>query len=82
MLYVLGALVAVGAGVAFAVVGVLAIWGGLNTLSTEVPRDYVRTRAGGGARIATSLLVGLPVLITGLFGVLALVRMVQMALGG
>lgn len=81
MLYLLGVLVAVGAAAAFAVIGALTIWGGLNTLRTEVPRDHLRSRAGGGARAATNLLVGLPLLVTGIFGILAALRLLQVAFG-
>lgn len=80
-MYILGVLIAVGSAVAFAAVGALTIWGGLTTLSTEVPRDYLRTRAGGGARALTSLLVGLPLLITGVFSILAALRFLQIAFG-
>ncbi len=81
MLYILGVLVAIGAAVVFAAIGALVIWGGLNTLRTEVPRDYLRTRAGGGTRVATSLLVGLPLLVTGFFGLLAALKLLQVAFG-
>jgi hypothetical protein len=81
MLYVLGVLVAVGSGVAFAALGALTLWGGLTTLRTEVPRDYLRTRADGGARALTSVLVGMPLLITGFFGLFAAVRLLQVAFG-
>ncbi len=81
MLYILGVLVAVGAGVAFGVIGALTLWGGLSTLRTEVPRDHLRSQAGGGTRAGTALLVGLPLLITGIFGLLAALRMLQVAFG-
>jgi hypothetical protein len=81
MLYVLGVLVAIGSAVAFAVMGALTIWGGFTTLRTEVPRDYLHTHAAGGARATTSFLVGLPLLITGVFGLLAALRLLQVAFG-
>lgn len=81
MLYILGVLVAIGAAVAFAALGALTLWGGFTTLRGEVPRDYLRTRASGGARTLTTLLVGLPLLITGVFGLMAALRLLQVAFG-
>ena len=81
MLYILGVLIAIGAAVVFGAIGALTLWGGLNTLGTEVPRDYLRTRAGAGAQATTALLVGLPLLITGIFGLLAALRIFQVAFG-
>jgi hypothetical protein len=81
MLYVLGVLVLVGAAVAFAVMGGLTLWGGVTTLRTEVSRDYLRTQADGGTRGLTTFLVGLPLLITGLFGLIAALRLLQVAFG-
>ena len=81
MIYILGVLVAVGAAVAFAALGVLTLWGGFTTLRGEVPRDYLRTRASGGTRTFTTLLVGLPLLITGVFGLIAALRLLQVAFG-
>jgi hypothetical protein len=80
-MYILGVLIAVGAALAFAAIGALTLWGGLNTLRTELPRDYLRTRAGVGPQVTTALLVGLPLLITGTFGLLAAVRMLAVAFG-
>jgi hypothetical protein len=80
-MYILGVLIAIGAAVAFAVIGVLVVWGGLATLRTEVQRDYLRTRAGVGAQATTALLVSLPLLITGVFGILAALRFLQVAFG-
>ncbi|HMQ30239.1 MAG TPA: hypothetical protein PKD53_05895 [Chloroflexaceae bacterium] len=81
MLYLLGVLIAIGAGVVFAVMGALTLWGGLDTMRTEVPRDHLRSQADGGTRALTAVLVGLPLLITGLFGLLAALRLIQVAFG-
>ena len=81
MLFFLGVLSAIGAGIVFGIMGALTIWGGANTLRTDVPRDYLRSQAGGGTRAMTLLLVGLPLLITGLFGILAALRFLQVAFG-
>lgn len=81
MLYALGVLIAIGAAVVFGVVGALTIWGGLETLRTEIPRDHLRSQADGATRMTTALLVGLPLLITGLFGLLAALRILQVAFG-
>ncbi len=81
MLYIIGVLIAIGAGVAFAAVGALTLWGGIGTLRTEVARDYLRTQASAGARTLTAALVGLPLLATALFGLLAALRFIQVALG-
>ncbi len=80
-MYILGALIAIGTALAFAVVGTLTLWSGVNTLRTEVQRDYLRTRAGAGTRLTTTLVVGLPLLIASVFSFLGAVRMLQVALG-
>ncbi|NCC31291.1 MAG: hypothetical protein EOM24_04600 [Chloroflexia bacterium] len=81
MLYLLGVLIAIGAGVVFGIMGLLTIWGGLQSLQTEIARDYVRTSASSGTRMTTLLLVGLPLIITGIFGLLAAGRLFQVGLG-
>lgn len=81
MLFILGVLIAIGAAVVFAAMGGLTIWGGVISLRSEVARDYVRTQAGGGTRAATTILVGLPLAITGFFGVLTGLRLLQVAFG-
>jgi hypothetical protein len=81
MLFFLGVLIAIGAGVFFAALGLLTLWGGLDTLRNELPRDVRRTQARGGARVTTLTLVGLPLLITAFFGLLAAGRFIQVAFG-
>lgn len=80
-MYALGVLIAIGAAVVFAAIGALTLWGGLQALTREVPRGFVRSAASGGQRALTIAMVGAPLLITGLFGLLAGARILQVALG-
>lgn len=80
-MYVLGVLIAIGAAVAFAVVGALTLWGGFETAARELPRDFTRSAASPARRLLTLALVGLPLVITALFGLLAAGRILQVAFG-
>ncbi len=80
-LFLLGVIIAIGAAVAFAALGGLTLWGGLNTISSELPRGFVRSGASGAQRLGTLALVGVPLLITGVFGLLAALRILQVAFG-
>ena len=80
-MYLLGALIAIGTALSFVVIGTFTLWSGVNTLRTEVRRDYLRTRAGVGTRLTTTLVVGLPLLIASVFSFLGALRMLQVALG-
>jgi hypothetical protein len=80
MLAMLGALIAVGAGIVFAALGILTLWGGLVVLRSELPSDYRRTQANGTTRLTTTLLIALPLLVTAAFGLLAAGRLLQMVL--
>ncbi|PDW01877.1 hypothetical protein [Candidatus Viridilinea mediisalina] len=81
MLYILGVLIALGCVGLFGGIGLLTLWGGVETLRTEVPRDYVRSQAGSGARLTTLTLMGLPMLITAIFGIITALRFLQVAFG-
>jgi hypothetical protein len=81
MLFFLGVLIAIGAGIFFAALGLLTLWGGLDTLRSELPRDARRSQSGGGALAMTLTLTGLPLLITAVFGLLAAGRFIQVAFG-
>lgn len=81
LLFTLGVIIAVAAAVAFAALGGLTLWGGLNTLTSELPRGFVRSGVSGAGRLGTLALVGLPLLITGAFGLLAALRILQVAFG-
>lgn len=80
-MFILGVLIAIGSGIAFAAMGAFVLWGGFDALTREVPRGFVRTAASGGQRALTMLAVGVPLVITGLFGLLAAGRMLQVAFG-
>ena len=81
MLALLGSLIAVGAALAFAAVGLLTLWGGREVFTRELPRDFTRSALTPGRRALTALVVGLPLGITALFGLLAAGRILQVALG-
>ncbi len=80
-MFALGVIIAIGSAIAFAILGALVLWGGWVTTSREIPVHFVSAGASSGARIATFLMVGLPVLITGVFGLLAGWRILMVALG-
>jgi hypothetical protein len=80
MLFFLGVLIAIGAGIFFAALGLLTLWGGFDTLRSELPREQ-RRRPSSGAQVATLTLVGIPLLITAFFGLLAAGRFIQVAFG-
>ncbi|MFQ3662098.1 MAG: hypothetical protein SNJ69_06850 [Chloroflexaceae bacterium] len=80
-MFALGVIIAIGSAIAFAILGALVLWGGWVTTSREIPVHFVSAGASSGARIATLLMVGLPVLVTGVFGLLAGWRILMVALG-
>jgi hypothetical protein len=80
-MFILGSLIAAGAAVVFAALGIVTLWGGLDALTREVPRGFVRSQSSAGERALTLLGVGAPLVITGLFGLLAAGRILQVALG-
>jgi hypothetical protein len=80
-MYALGVLIAIGAAVAFAAIGAFTLWGGFDALTSEVPRGFRRSATAPARRALTIALVGFAVLATGLFGLLAAGRVLQIALG-
>jgi hypothetical protein len=80
MLFFFGVLITIGAGIFFAVLGLLTVWGGFDTFRNELPREQRRSPAGSTS-IAALTLVGLPLLITAFFGLLAAGRFIQVAFG-
>ncbi len=78
MLAMLGALIAVGAGIVFGALGLLTLWGGLVALRSELPSDYRRMQANSMTRLTTTFLIALPLLVTAAFGLLAAGRLFQM----
>jgi len=74
----LGALIAVGAGIVFGALGLLTLWGGLVALRSELPSDYRRMQANSMTRLTTTFLIALPLLVTAAFGLLAAGRLFQM----
>ena len=81
LMFFLGALIAVGAALAFAVVGLLTLWGGGETLTHELPRDFRRSAASPARRVLGVALVGIPLLLTAIFGLLAAWRVLMVAFG-
>lgn len=80
-MYVLGALIMVGAGVAFGALGALMIWGGMQAVRDELLRGFVSANPSGGDRALTLTLVGFPMVVAGIFGLLSAVWMVLVAIG-
>jgi hypothetical protein len=81
MLALLGSLIAIGAAIVFAVVGLLTLWGGRESAAHELAPDFRRSALKPGARLVTLLAVGIPLVITALFGLLAAGRILQVAFG-
>jgi len=80
-MFFLGALIAIGASIAFAVVGLLTLWGGGETLTRELPRGFTRSATSPARRVLGVALVAVPLVITALFGLLAAGRVLMVALG-
>ncbi len=80
-MFILGSLIAAAAAIVFAVVGLLTLWGGAETLSRELPPDFIRSATSGARRAGTLLLVGLPIGIVALFALLAAWRIAAVAIG-
>lgn len=80
-MFVLGVIIAIASALVFAVVGALTLWGGWITLSREVPVHFVSAGASSGERLQTFVIVGAPMVITGVFGLLAGLFFLLLALG-
>ncbi|MGB9634538.1 MAG: hypothetical protein ACPL8I_14465 [Chloroflexaceae bacterium] len=80
-MFALGVIIAIGSAIAFAILGALTLWGGWVTLSRELPVHFVSAGASSGTRIGTLVMVGAPLLVTGVFGLLAGWRILMVAFG-
>lgn len=80
-MFILGSIIAIGAAIAFAVLGALTLWGGWVTVTRELPAHFVSAGASAGERTQTLALVVVPLTITGIFGLLAGWRILLVALG-
>lgn len=78
----LGSLIALGAALAFAALGVLTLWGGWLAIRREVVRGFVSTAPAPVERIGTLLLIGVPLAGAALLSLLAAIRITVVALGG
>lgn len=80
-MFILGALIAVGAALGFAAVGLLVLWGGWQAFSREIRHGFISGNPAPGQRLLTLALFLVPLAITALFGLLAAGRIVAVALG-
>lgn len=80
-MFLLGVLITIGAAVAFGIMGALTIWGGLGSVRAELLRGFVSANPTAGDRALTLLLVVVPLVITGLFGLLSAGWMLMVAFG-
>jgi hypothetical protein len=78
---ILGALIALGAALAFAVLGALTLWGGWLAIRREVLRGFVSAAPSPAERTLTLLLIGVPLFGAALLGLLAAIRIAAVALG-
>lgn len=80
-MYALGVIVSLGVAVAFAVVGILLVWGALQTLRGELLPGFVSANPSGGDRaLRVFLLIG-PLCGAAILSLLAAGRFVLVALG-
>jgi hypothetical protein len=80
-LFWLGALIAVGAALAFAALGLLALYGGVRATREQVIPGFRPDRPGPVQRALTLLAVWLPVAVVAFFGLYAGVHILRVALG-
>jgi hypothetical protein len=80
-MFILGALIAIGAALVFAAVGLLTVWGGAEAVSREFGPSFVRTAASALERVFAVLLVALPIAGVALLALLAAWRIAAVAMG-
>jgi TRAP-type C4-dicarboxylate transport system permease small subunit len=80
-MFVLGSLIAIGAAVAFATIGILTLWGGWHAFQQELQRGFVSENTSAGERALTLILVGLPLVGAAVFGLLSALRIAAVAVG-
>lgn len=79
---IIGSLIAIGAGLANAALGILFLWGISFTLRQEVRRGFVsRPASNTSGQWLTILGLVLPLGITAVFALFAALRMLQVAFG-
>ena len=76
---ILGALIVLGAAIAFLVVGALALFGGANATQAQVVPGFRPDQPGPGERALTLLSVWGPVALIALLCLLAAIKMLQIA---
>lgn len=77
----LGSLIAIGAALAFAVIGGLLIWGSWNTLNQEVPRGFVSVPPSAVDRLLTLGVLVIPSVAAAVLSLLGAWRILLVALG-
>lgn len=80
-LFWLGALIALGAALAFAVVGLLTIYGGVRATREQLLPGFRPDRSGPLHRTLTIVAVWLPAAVVAFFGLYAGAHIVQVVLG-
>ncbi len=78
---ILGALIALGAALVFALLGALTLWAGWLAVRREVLRGFISTAPSPAERIITLLLIGAPLFGAALLSLLAAGRIAAVALG-
>jgi hypothetical protein len=81
LLYWLGALIAVGAALAFAAIGVLTLYGGVRATREQVLPGFRPDRPGPLQRALTLAAVWVPVAVVVAFGLYAGAHILRVALG-
>ncbi|MEI8308403.1 MAG: hypothetical protein WCF99_15200 [Chloroflexales bacterium] len=78
---ILGSIICLGAGIAFAGMSILAAWGGMQAIRQEVLHGFVSANPGPTDRIITLLLISVPLAGVTAIGLLSAVRMSLVAFG-
>jgi hypothetical protein len=78
---ILGSIIALGAALAFAGMAILAVWGGLQAIRSELLRGFVSANPSVADRAITVLLVGVPLAGVAAIGLLSAVRVARVAFG-
>jgi hypothetical protein len=77
---IIGALITLGAAVAFLVVGALTLFGGANATQNQVVPGFRPDQPGTGQRVLALLGLWAPVVLTALLCLLAAIKMLQVVL--
>lgn len=79
-MFILGVLIAIGAAVAFAALGLATLFGGARSTGEQIIPGFVSDRAGSAERTLTLIAVWVPVVVVTIFGVYTAYRIIEMVI--